>query len=477
MNKSLRGRSSWRVVILSVGWLFFAGNGRADKLDDYIRAEMQRCLVPAFAFGVFEDGQILRSGAYGLANIELRVPANRNTVFEIGSVTKQFTATLVLMLMEENKLALDDRIDVYLENLPETWRGVTIRQLLNHTSGIPDIEEIFGYGSYRNIYTYDQIIAVANSTNVYFPAGTGMHYSNTGYFLLGHILEKIEGMPYAAFLRQRIFDPIGMVHTRQSDPGDVILNRCTGYERVGHVLHNRDAMQPTACLAAGTIVSTVGDMAKWDSAITHHRLLKPETQKLMWQQTRLSNGETRNYGFGWFIDDWHGHPCVEHSGGTAGFSCDYRRFQDLGLSVFVVCNLYSGTDTAMGNIEIRAVNTVHPGLSYVSYQPIKDDPKIHKMLLKAMADVAKGGAGSPYITEAMWKAYPNVSRQDWKDRLTHLKSFQLLEHTHHAPVDSGHGERTVETYVYRLKTGDRTLFLVFGLTADGKIALQQRVEN
>jgi CubicO group peptidase (beta-lactamase class C family) len=381
------------------------------------------------------------------------------------------------MLTEENKLDLNDRIDKYLDNLPETWRGVTIRQLLNHTSGIPDIEEIFGYDSYRNVYTFDQIIAVANSKKVDFPAGTAMRYSNTGYYLLSHILEKIEGRPYDEILRQRILNPVGMVHTRESDPSDVILNRCAGYQLVGDVLHNRDAMQPTACLGAGTIVSTIGDMAKWDSAITRHRFLNPDSQRLMWEQTRLPNGETKNYGFGWVIDNWRGHPCVEHAGGTAGFSCDYRRFQDLGLSVVVFCNLYSGTDTGMGNIEVRAVNTAHPGLSYVSYRPIKDDQKTRAMFLKAMADVAKGGAGSPYITDLMWKAYPDVSRRDWKDRLARMKSFDLLEHTRHAPVDSRHGEMVVETWVYRLKTGDRTLFIVFDLTADGKIASQRRVEN
>jgi CubicO group peptidase (beta-lactamase class C family) len=464
-------------VCLLIARLAFAGTCGADELDDYIRASMKTNSVPAIVFGVFKDGSILRSGAFGLANVELKVPATVNTVFEIGSVTKQFTATLVLMLMDEGKLALNDRIDNYLDHLPDAWRAVTIRQLLNHTSGIPDIEDIFGYDSYRNIYTFDQIIAVANSKPMDFPPGTKMRYSNTGYFLLGHILQKIESKPYDEILHERILNPLGMIHTRQSDPAFVILGRCAGYQLTDRGLANRDAMQPTACLAAGTIVSTIGDMAKWDSAITHNRFLKPAIQKLMWEKTRLPNGETNSYGMGWFIDDWRGHPCVEHSGGTAGFSCDYRRFQDLDLSVVVFCNLYSGTATGIGNVECRAVNAVHPGLSYISYKPIKDDPKIRDMLLKAMADVAKGGAGSPSITEAMWKAYPDVSRKEWRERLAHLRSFQLLEHTRHAPVDSGHGEKAVETYVYRLETGGKTLFIIFDLTAEGKIALQRRVEN
>lgn len=314
---------------------------------------------------------------------------------------------------------------------------------------------------------------MANSKPVDFPAGTKWHYSNTGYFRLGHIVQKVDGKPYDEVLHKRILDPLGMIHTRQSDPSEVIPNRCSGYQRTDKGLGNRDAMEPTACLAAGTIVSTIEDMAKWDSAINHHRFLKPETQKLMWEKTELLGGE-KNYGFGWFMDEWRGHPCVDHAGGTPGFTCDYRRFQDLGLSVVVWCNLY---DIGVENIAIRSVDSVRPGLSYVSVKPMKDAPKIHDMLLKAMADVAKGGARSPSITESMWKSYSEASRRACKDWLVHLKSFRLLEHTRYAPVDSGLGDQAVETYVYRMKTGDQTLFLLFKLTADGRIALHQQVEN
>jgi CubicO group peptidase (beta-lactamase class C family) len=377
------------------------------------------------------------------------------------------------MLEEEGKLKLGDRLETHLDKLPVAWRAVTVRQLLNHTSGIPDIEEIFGYDSYRNIYNYDQIIGVANYRPVDFPPGTKFKYSNTGYFLLAHVVQKVEGESYDRALRERIFNPLGMTHTRQSDPTAVIPNRCAGYQVTDNGLINRDAMQPTACLGAGTIVSTIEDMARWDSAITHNRLLKADSQRLMWEKTSLPGGDA-DYGFGWSIGESHGHPCVSHAGGTAGFSCNYRRFQDLGLSIVIFTNLYNSN---FGNIECRAADAVHPGLSYVSFKPIDDDPKVRDMLLSAMADVAKGGSGSKYITEAMWRAYPEVSHRDWKERLAGLKSFQLLEHTRHAPIDSGHGESVVETYVYRLETGARTFFIVFKLTPDGRIALQQRVEN
>jgi hypothetical protein len=232
-------------------------------------------------------------------------------------------------------------------------------------------------------------------------------------------------------------------------------------------------MQPTASLAAGTIVSSIEDMAKWDSAITHNRLLKPETQRLMWEMTQLSDGKA-NYGFGWFIDEYNGNPFVEHSGGTAGFECDYLRFQNLGLSVMVFCNLYS---TPVQNIAMRALESVNPILSYTSDKPIQDNPKIHDTLLKAVADIANGGARSPHVTEALWKVYNDGIRQAWKTRLAHLESFQLLEHIRYEPVESVLGEPTVETYVYRMKTGGQSIIVIFKLSADGKIAIMRRIEQ
>lgn len=152
---------------------------KPDDLDRYILADMKSRHIPAVVFGVFQDGKILRSGAYGYSNLELRVPATTDTTFEIGSVSKQFTATLILKLMEEGQLSLNDPISKYVDSLPEAWREVKLQNLLNHTTGIPDIEEIFGYESYRNHYTVEEIIKVANSRPVAFAAGTKFHYSTT----------------------------------------------------------------------------------------------------------------------------------------------------------------------------------------------------------------------------------------------------------------------------------------------------------
>jgi len=455
-------------------FIFAASRSFADRLDDYVTGYMKQRNIPAVVWGVFKDGKVVKSRAYGLANVELNVPASTNNVFEIGSVSKQFTATALLMFYEEGKIKLEDRIDQYIADLPESWRSVTIRQLLSHTSGIPDIEEIFGYDSYRNIYTVKQIIDVANSKPMDFRPGGSWHYSNTGYFLLGQVLEKVSGKPYGTLLKERIFVPLGMSHTRESDPTEVIPNRAAGYQRTkSGGLGNRDAMQPTACSGAGTIVSNLEDMAKWDAAITHHRFLKAATQEMMWTAAQTSSGPV-DYGFGWFISPWRGHPSVEHSGGTAGYSCDFRRFHDSGISVMVFTNLYA---TGVEGIVIRAADSAVPGLSLVSSKPIAEPPPSRReMFLKAMADVGRGGSGSPYITEAMWKAYSEPSHRIWKDRLADLKRFELMSHEQYAPRKTALGESVVETFTYRLVTSKDTFYVVYMLTAEGKIALQTRLE-
>jgi D-alanyl-D-alanine carboxypeptidase len=446
---------------------------KPDSLDRYILADMKARHIPAVVFGVFKDGKILRSGAYGHSNLELGVPATINTVFEIGSVSKQFTATLILKLMEEGKLSLDDPIGKFVDSLPEAWRQIKLRNLLNHTSGIPDIEEIFGYDSYRNRYTVGEIIKVANSRPVAFAAGTKFHYSNTNYYLLALAIQTIDHKTYSQSLQDRIFKPLGMTHTRESDPWVIIPNRASGYMFTdkGEIV-NRDPMQPTACLGAGTIISTIGDMAKWDAAINHHKILRRDSQELMWTPTKLTDGSTVEYGFGWFISPWNGHPSVEHSGGTAGFSCDYRRFTDSGISVMVFSNLYA---TGVGNYEIRAVDTIQPGLSYLTSPALpEDDSAVRTRLLAGMKDVASGATTSNYVSPRMMERYSAVSRADWKTRLQEMVRFELVAHEKYAPKDAGNGEIVSETYIYRLTLRKATLIITFKLTPDGKVGWQTR---
>jgi CubicO group peptidase (beta-lactamase class C family) len=326
-------------VLSSVGLVA----ARADEVDDYVQAQMRTQHVPGLALAVIQNGQVVKEKGYGLADVERSVPVTPDTVFELGSITKQFTATAIMMLVEQDNIRLDDPLARFLTGLPDDWRGVTIRQLLSHTSGVPDFEAIMGYGGYRNVMSPAEIIALAAGKGIDFPPGTHWNYSNTGYYLLTMLLEKVSGETYAHFVQAHILTPLGMTHTRSSEPTAIIPNRSAGYAYENGRLENRDPMQPTASGGAGMLVSTVGDLVKWDASLSAQTLLRKSSYEQMWTDTVLTDGTLSGYGFGWFVSSMHGHRSQEHSGGTAGFTTDIRRLPEDHLTVIVLTNCYQET--------------------------------------------------------------------------------------------------------------------------------------
>jgi CubicO group peptidase (beta-lactamase class C family) len=314
------GRLFTLVRSVTVLVCLLAFGARADQIDRYVETQLQRQHIPGLSLVVIRNGRVVKMRGYGLANLELKVPATPDTVFEIGSITKQFTATAIMLLVEQGKIDLSDPAGKYLPQLPDAWKAVTIRQLLNHTSGIPDYEEIMGYDGYRNPMTAEQVIALAAGKPMDFQSGTNWNYSNTGYFLLTMILEKVGGEPYASFVQRRILVPAGMTHTRSSDPVDVIPDRASGYVfEKGHI-ENRDPMQPTATGGAGMLVSTVKDLARWNAVLDRESILENSSYAQIWLNASLADGSPSGYGFGWFVSPMREHRSQSHSGGTAGFS-------------------------------------------------------------------------------------------------------------------------------------------------------------
>jgi len=312
------------------------------NMDQRIQAEMAANNIPGVLIGVASRGRLLHVQGYGMANVELRVPVSDSTVFEIGSISKQFVAAAMMLLVEEGRVGLDDGIHEYLHDLPSEWLGVTVRQLLTHTSGIPDYEEIQTYEAYRFRFTPEQIIREAHSRPMDFEPGTGWYYSNTGFFLLSLIVERVEGRPLGQVLRSRIFGPLGMNQTRLADPEDIIPHRASGYwvDRMGIELMNRDATQTSSTLGAGGIASSLHDMAKWDEALYGEGILTEKSKSAMWTPTVLPNGDSTGYGFGWSVGEYRGHRSVGHGGQVAGFVADFRRLPDQELAIIVFANRY-----------------------------------------------------------------------------------------------------------------------------------------
>ena len=330
MQRLIRLCASLAAVLLAIQAV------RADQVDNYLKLQMQEHRIPGLTLEVIRDGKAIKTAAYGLANVELNVPAKPETVFEIGSITKQFTAAGILMLAQEGKLSVDDKISKYLKDTPEAWANVTIRHLLTHTSGIKSYTGLDGFQIWRHL-TQEQFIKAIGKEPMEFQPGDSWKYCNTGFNLLGYIIENVSGKNYWEFMGERVFQPLGMQATTKRLYSLVIPNRASGYEQTNHVWMNRDT-DLTEVFSAGAIASTAGDLAKWSVALDGDRLLNAASKAQMWTPVKLNDGKTRKYGFGWNVDTLEGHKNIGHGGSTSGFSASIQRFPDDHLAVIILSN-------------------------------------------------------------------------------------------------------------------------------------------
>jgi D-alanyl-D-alanine carboxypeptidase len=328
-------RLSWFCTPL-VAVLLASQAARADEVDTYLKSQMQQHRIPGLTLTIIQDGKTIKTAAYGLANVELSVPTRPETVFEIGSVTKQFTAAGILMLAQEGKLSADDKVSKYLKDTPEAWANVTIRHLLTHTSGIKSYTGLDGFQIWRHL-TQEQFIKAIGKEPMEFKPGDSWKYCNTGFNLLGYIIENVSGKNYWDFMSERVFQPLGMTTTTRRLFSLVIPNRASGYEQTNQVWMNRDT-DLTEVFSAGAIASTVGDLAKWNAALDSEVLLNAASKEQMWTPVKLNDGKTRKYGFGWNVDAVEGHKNVGHGGSTSGFSASIQRFPDDRLAVIILTN-------------------------------------------------------------------------------------------------------------------------------------------
>jgi CubicO group peptidase (beta-lactamase class C family) len=339
-------RLSFAVILIFFCASVFAGIGAYAQtsvttaaVTDYVMSEMQRQHIPGLSLLVVRNGKIIRAEGFGLANVELQVPAKPETVFQSGSVGKQFTATAVMMLVEEGKIGLDDPLTKYFPDAPATWKDVTVRNLLSHTAGFGDYPKDFDM---RKDWTEDEELKLIESIPLTFPPGANWEYSNFGYVALGILIHRVTGEFYGDFLQQRIFQPLGMQSTRIISEADIIPNRAAGYRLVKGELKNQEWVSPVVNTTAdGSLYFTILDLAKWDAALYTEKLLKRSSLALMWTPVKLKNGETNkgNYGFGWVIVQRNGHRCITHDGSWQGFETAIARYVDDQLTVVALDNL------------------------------------------------------------------------------------------------------------------------------------------
>jgi len=317
-----------------------------DSVDRYVRAEMARQRIPGLSLGVLRGDSVLLARGYGEANVEHHVPATDSTVYQSGSVGKQFTATGVMLLVEEGKVALDDPVTRHIPELPASWRAITIRHLLSHTAGIPDYTD--STLDYRRDYTEDDLVRLAAGLPLAFAPGERWSYSNTAYALLGILIRRVTGTFYGDLLRERIFAPLGMGDTRIISESAIVPRRADGYRLVNGVLQHQEWVAPSLNTTAdGSLYLTVRDLAKWAVNLNHPVVPSAASLAACWTPIPLNGGGTYGYGFGWAVHPQRGFRHVGHGGSWQGFRASIQRYPDFGITVIVLANLAQARVEAM----------------------------------------------------------------------------------------------------------------------------------
>jgi CubicO group peptidase (beta-lactamase class C family) len=313
-------------------------------VDRYLQAQMQRQHIPGIALAVLRNGKPLYVKGYGVATLEHPVAATPNTVFQLGSIGKQFTAVAVMMLADEHKLNLDDPVSKYLPEVPAAWNKVTLRLMLNHQAGIPQYTTPQRQRlDLSHDYSDAELIQLAISQPLDFEPGSDVSYSDVGYVLLGFVINRVAGEFYGDFLQQRIFEPLRMKHTRVISDADIVPGRASGYElRDDGSLRNQTPVSPALNRTAdGSLYSTVFDLMNWDRALDGDGVLPQAELARMWSVDAHRNGQAPlyHYGYGWENNHIGSHRVVEYDGNWQGFQAVMSRYTDEKLTVILLTNL------------------------------------------------------------------------------------------------------------------------------------------
>lgn len=331
------------------------------SFDRIVEEALREQIAAGAVIAISEKGTTRLIRGYGLENLENKTPVTADTVFRIGSVTKQFTAAAVMLLAEQGKLSIEDPLSKFLPDFPRA-RDVTLRQLLNHTAGIHNYTAQKDFErAERQDYTTDEMVGyIARMGKVYdFEPGTAWNYSNSNYMLLGAVIEKVSGQPLGRFLKTSIFDPLGLRHTAMDDLAEIVPNRAQGYERsksapTGFVNTTYTSMGVAA--GAGAMRSTAADLLKWQAALFGGKLLKPESLAMMIEPARLKDGRLSSsgrpsaplasplgeYGFGLILKPQEGRRTIGHTGSINGFNAWTLYFPDDQASIVILTNTSGG---------------------------------------------------------------------------------------------------------------------------------------
>jgi CubicO group peptidase (beta-lactamase class C family) len=450
------------------------------SIDTFVQTEMGRERVPGIAVGIYSRGKVLLAKGYGTSNVELSVPVKPETVFESGSVGKQFTAAAVMMLVDDGKVSLDDSITKYFPDAPATWKPILVKNLLSHTSGLPEYTtpERIGPGGIFDMrldYTEDDFVKKIETLPIEDAPGDTWNYRNTNYLLLGVLIHRVTGTFYADFFRKRIFEPLGMTSTRLVSEADIIPNRAAGYQMQGTELKNQDWVSPTFNTTAdGSLYFNVLDLAKWDAALYGTSLLKQSSLDRMWTAYPLNDGKPNadGYGFGWFIEAQNGHKRIAHGGLWQGFTADIARYPDDALTVVVLANFDRAQPAYFSHVIAGLADAplLPPRLAAMD----DTQPAIAASLRVLLDRIAAGQDIRDQMAPNFAKMVTPEMTQNVRRRIAPLWPGGTLTLVRRSPgpVDP---TRTLSTF--RLTKGEQSLLVVFSLGTDGKAAGLQFVPD
>lgn len=449
------------IISLSFILLSVVSVVRADALDDKIQAIMAERHIPGAAVAVIQNGRVVRMKGYGVATLEFNVPVTTETVFEIGSVSKQMTAAGIMLLVQDGKVVLDEKISKYLPNTPDAWRDVTVRHLLTHTSGVKSYSSLDGF-SLSERMTISDFIKKLSPHPLEFTPGEKNIYSNSGFNLLAYIIETQSGKKYMDFMRERIFVPLGMTKTGDRDPQFVINLRANGYEWRQDRYTGRDG-NLTDLMGAGSIVSTINDMTKWEAALRGDKLFNAQSKKEIWTQFTFLNGKSSPYGLGWRISDVRGNRLIGHTGQTAGFGAAIFRYVDSDVTVIALTNL---GENGMGSLfATTAAKQYIPKLSLKAVNTaISADNALLANIERALRGRYDGSVDATLFTTTAAQLMSSQRAKNLNDRLKNFASVARVRFIKREVVD---GRDTISAVV---ETARRIFLWRVIVDENGKIA-------
>jgi CubicO group peptidase (beta-lactamase class C family) len=372
-----------------------------------------------------------------------------------------------MILVEEGELSLDDKISKYFADAPETWKNITVRHLLTHTSGMGDYPPEMDL---RRDYTEDEYFAFVKKAPLAYPTGAKWQYSNLGYVTLGVLIRKVTGQFYGDFLAERVFRPLGMITARVISEADIVPNRAAGYRLVDGKLKNQEWVSPsTNTTADGSLYFTILDLAKWDAALYTNKPLKQTSLAHMWSPVKLDDGTRKPYGFGWHTDEIHNRRIAYHGGAWQGFKSFIVRFPDEQLTIIFFANSWDARDLKLA----RGLTAMfHPEFALPPAQPIEDkEPTVTSLVRRVLLELTRGTAElNLFTTEAQSTLFPEQAKQIG-DRLNSLSLPIAIIYTNE--LIERREENGLRVYRYMLSDMGTTLFCSVKLTKDDKVASLQ----